>query len=94
VTRLLTVIQYGAAAVLALLAALAVFGGWPAWPPLIAFGVVLVCVLFERAQYKAIADQPPPGWEATGERFIDPETGKQVAVYYDPKSGQRQYVKE
>jgi len=34
------------------------------------------------------------GWEATGERFIDPETGKQVTVYYDPKSGQRQYVKE
>jgi len=94
VTRLLTVLQYGAAIALVVLVALAVLGGWPAWPPLIAFGAVLVFVLFERNQYKAIADRPPPGWEATGERFIDPETGKQVTVYYDPKSGQRQYVKE
>lgn len=93
-TRLLTIVQYCAAAALVVLAALAVFGGWPAWPPLIAFGVVLVFVLFERAQYKTVAERPNPGWEATGERFIDPETGKQVTVYYDPKSGQRQYVKE
>jgi hypothetical protein len=94
VTRLITILQYGAAAALVVLVALAAFGGWPMWPPLIAFGAVLVFVLFERNQYKAIADRPPPGWEATGERFIDPETGKPVAVYYDPKSGQRQYVKE
>jgi hypothetical protein len=94
VTRLLSVLQGCAAVALVVLAALAIFGGWPLWPPLIAFGAVLVFVLFERNQYKAIADRPPPGWEATGERFIDPETGKQVAVYYDPKSGQRQYVKE
>jgi fatty acid desaturase len=94
VTRLLGALQGCAAVALVVLAALAIFGGWPMWPPLIAFGAILVFVLFERNQYKAIADRPPPGWEATGERFIDPETGKQVTVYYDPKSGQRQYVKE
>ena len=93
-TRLLGALQGCAAVALVVLAALAIFGGWPMWPPLIAFGAILVFVLFERNQYKAIADRPPPGWEATGERFIDPETGKQVTVYYDPKSGQRQYVKE
>lgn len=93
-TRLISILQYCAAAALVILTVLAVFGGWSMWPPLIAFGAMFVFVLFERNQYKAITDRPPPGWEATGERFIDPETGKQVTVYYDPKSGQRQYVKE
>ena len=93
-TRLLGVLQGCAAVALVILVALALFGGWPMWPPLIAFGTMLVFVLFERSQYKRVADRPHPGWEATGEKFIDPETGKQVVVYYDPKSGQRQYVNE
>jgi fatty acid desaturase len=94
VTRLLSILQGCAAVALIILVALAIFGGWPMWPPLIAFGAILVFVLFERSQYKTVADRPHPGWEATGEKFIDPETGKQVVVYYDPKSGQRQYVNE
>ena len=93
-TRLLSILQGCAAVALIILVALAIFGGWPMWPPLIAFGAILVFVLFERSQYKTVADRPHPGWEATGEKFIDPETGKQVVVYYDPKSGQRQYVNE
>jgi fatty acid desaturase len=94
VTRLLGVLQGCAAVALVVLVALALLGGWPMWPPLIAFGAILVFVLFERNRYKTVADRPLPGWEATGERFIDPETGKQVTVYYDAKSGQRQYVNE
>jgi hypothetical protein len=94
VTRLLGVLQGCAAVALVVLVALALFGGWPMWPPLIALSAILVLVLFERNRYKTVADRPPPGWEATGERFIDPETGKQVSVYYDPKSGQRQYVND
>ena len=93
-TRLLSVIQGCAAILLAVLLALALFGGWPVWPSLIAIGAILAATLFERFRYKPIADRPPPGWQATGERFIDPESGKPVTVYYDPKSGDRQYVSE
>lgn len=93
-TRLLTAIQGCAAILLAVLVALALFGGWPAWPSLIAIGAILAAMLFERFRYKPIADRPPPGWQATGERFIDPESGKTVTVYYDPETGQRQYVDE
>jgi hypothetical protein len=28
----------------------------------------------------------------TGERFVDPETGKPVMVYYHRPSGERRYV--
>jgi len=34
---------------------------------------------------------PRAGWVATGERFVDPETGKQVSVYSDPRTGEREY---
>ena len=91
-TRLLTVIQGCAAVLLAVLLALAAVGGWPVWPSVAMVAIMLAFVLFERFRYKPIADRPPPGWQATGERFIDPESGKPVTVYYDPKSGARQYV--
>jgi hypothetical protein len=94
VTRLLKVVQGCAAVLLAVLLVLAVVGGWPVWPSFLAVAILLACVLFERFRYKPIADRPPPGWQATGERFIDPETGTPVIVFYDPTSGERQYVKE
>jgi hypothetical protein len=51
-------------------------------------------VLYERSRYKSIADMKPgPDWQATGERFIDPESGKLVEVYFKPASGERMYVK-
>ena len=93
-TRLLSVVQGCAALALIVLVALALFGGWPFWPSLIMIGTILALTLFERFRYKPLADRPPPGWQATGERFIDPESGKAVTVYYDPKSGERQYVSE
>jgi hypothetical protein len=37
---------------------------------------------------------PGPGWEATGERFIDDETGRAVTVYIERASGERRYVNE
>lgn len=33
-----------------------------------------------------------PTWEATDERFLDPQTGETVQVFYDPCSGERRYV--
>jgi hypothetical protein len=51
-------------------------------------------VLYERSRYKSIADKRPgPDWQATGERFIDPESGKLVEVYFKPATGERMYVK-
>jgi hypothetical protein len=57
-------------------------------------GVALVGgILFERGRYKPSATRHPgPDWQATGERFIDPESGKSVTVYYQPATGERRYV--
>jgi hypothetical protein len=49
--------------------------------------------LIERWRYKPLGEHSPgPDWTATGERFVDPETGKLVAVYFHPASGERRYV--
>ncbi len=56
----------------------------------IAAGLVFVGLLAERWVYKPIDSLPPgAGWDRTGERFIDPRTGRAVAVYHDPRTGQR-----
>jgi hypothetical protein len=55
--------------------------------------ILLIGLLIERWRYKPLADRSPgPDWRATGERFVDPETGKLVTVYYHPASGERRYV--
>lgn len=54
----------------------------------------LLAVLIERRRYKPILDQSPgPGWVATPERFIDQASGALVVVYYNPRTGQRAYVR-
>jgi|EndMetStandDraft_6_1072998.scaffolds.fasta_scaffold213093_2 hypothetical protein len=60
---------------------------------LIAGGTITVGTLLERVLYKPLLGvNPGPGWQKTGERFIDPDSGKLVDVFYDPKSGERRYV--
>ena len=83
----------GGALGLALIAALA-GAPFPLVMWLTIIGVMLVGgILFERGRYKPAApDRPGPGWVATGERFIDPESGEEVTVYYQPTSGERRYV--
>ena len=58
------------------------------------FGALLfVGLVFERWRYKPLTgDRLGPDWVATDERFIDPETGKLVTVYYHPATGERRYV--
>ena len=71
---------------IALLAA----GGGPAL--LIVGALVLVTALVERT-YGAPAKRPlGDNWRPTDERFVDPETGKLVTVWFDPTSGERRYV--
>jgi hypothetical protein len=55
--------------------------------------VLLFGLVFERWRYKSVtACRPGPGWVATDERFVDPESGKLVTVFYQPATGERRYV--
>lgn len=69
-------------------------------PPLVvgslALGLMLTLgVIYERVRYKALASRRAgPGWQRTEERFIDPESGKRVTVYFRPSDGERMYVEE
>lgn len=57
-------------------------------------GLILLGTVFERWRYRPNNTRPAAAWEPTGERFEDPETGKTVQVYYDPRSGERRYVSD
>ncbi|MEO8884027.1 MAG: hypothetical protein ABI377_11545 [Devosia sp.] len=55
--------------------------------------LLLAGTLYERIRYKPIEPVAPgPGWEVTGERFVDNETGKLVTVYIQRRTGERKYV--
>jgi hypothetical protein len=55
--------------------------------------VLLLSLAIERARYKKILHAPPAGsWRETEERFVDPESGKLVAVWEEPATGRRAYV--
>ena len=47
--------------------------------------------LFERWRYNNRNASAEGDWQVTGERFVDPETGKNMEVLYDPRSGERRY---
>ena len=50
-------------------------------------------VVWERWRYRMPESAAPgAGWQRTGERFIDPETGQLTEVWYQPVSGERRYV--
>lgn len=79
-----------------ILAAIVVFVlaryAWPASLELFVSGVLIVASLIFEGRYRRnrmpAATQP---WEPTGERFMDPSSGKLVQVYYNPKTGERDY---
>ena len=74
--------------------ALAMLGAVPAAVGLTAWGLILIVgLVIERWRYKPLAERSPgPDWTATDERFVDPETGKLVTVYFHAASGERRYV--
>lgn len=65
-------------------------------PGLQLFGAGLIVggsLLIERWRYRRLGrGRPGPNWRETGERFVDPETGKRITVYHDPVTGERRYV--
>ena len=74
--------------------AIAMVGVFPAAIGLAGWGLLLLIgLLIERWRYKPLGERSPgPDWTATGERFVDPETGKLVVVYFHSASGERRYV--
>jgi hypothetical protein len=64
----------------------------PAGIQALGLGVVLLFAgLFERWRYNNKNALRAGDWRRTGERFIDPTSGKEVEVLYDPRSGERRY---
>lgn len=60
--------------------------------PLAIWGcVIAAAVLVERWRYKARRPEDGDGWQKTDERFIDPESGRAMQVFYNPRSGERRY---
>ncbi|HWZ64564.1 MAG TPA: hypothetical protein VNX02_16215 [Steroidobacteraceae bacterium] len=57
-------------------------------------GVIVLGTAFERWRYRPHDLRPDGGWQPTGERFEDPQTGSTVQVFYDPRSGERRYVSD
>ena len=48
-------------------------------------------ILFERRGYHPHVSQTGGNWQRTGERFVDPTTKREVEVYYNPQTGERDY---
>ncbi len=48
-------------------------------------------IFLERSSYRSKADTTQGKWQATGERFNDPTSGKLIEVYYNPQTGERDY---
>jgi hypothetical protein len=64
-----------------------------AFPPLVFGTLLLLGTFFERWRYKAAQTPGSARGTATGERFVDPETGALMEVYYDAATGERSYVR-
>lgn len=72
-----------------------VAGDFASFLPEAAFGglFLVIALAIERWRYKHVRVQhPDPRWTDTGERFVDPETGRLTAVYFDPDKGERHYL--
>lgn len=67
----------------------------PLWGPAIWLAIALVLMVFERRGYKQPeATAPPSPWRPTEERFVDPESGALVRVFFNPDTGERRYIAE
>lgn len=80
-------------------AILSVCGAW-LWtsgggPVLLIVGViVIITALLEPIYGRANGKPVGRDWRSTDEKFVDPETGKLVTVWFDRKTGERRYVEE
>jgi hypothetical protein len=64
-------------------------------PIVFIFGVLMMVTAALEPVYGHANGKPNgAGWRATDERFVDPETGKLVTVWFAPGSGERRYVED
>jgi hypothetical protein len=83
----------GFAIILTLVGIGCALAGAPGAFPLTFWGLVLMAaVLLERWRYARTAKADERPWQETGERFVDPESGRLMSVQYSPGSGERRYV--
>lgn len=79
---------------IALLAAgawLSIIGAHVVWPLLIWGAILFLGTVFERWRYRPNASREGGDWIATDERFVDPESGQLMQVYYQASTGERRY---
>jgi hypothetical protein len=83
-------IVLAAAGALALIAGIALVIAPPhaGWGIAVFGGLVLLSLAFE-GRYRTSRAATEAKWEPTGEKFIDPGTGRLVEVDYDPRTGER-----
>jgi hypothetical protein len=89
-------IRLGCLAVCVVLLAGTLFGiarGIPLYAPAVIISLFIISLLFERFVYQKLRHgSPGAGWQATEERFVDPQSGKRVTVWFHAVSGERRYV--
>ncbi len=56
--------------------------------------LVLITAALEPIYGRASVKPLGSNWRSTNEKFVDPETGKLVTVWFDPKTGERRYVED
>lgn len=66
-------------------------GHHEAMPAFIWGGLIAVAVWLERWRYRTHEAADSGDWQKTDERFIDPESGQAVQVFYNPRTGERRY---
>ena len=55
--------------------------------------ILAFALIVEDWRYKPLkSHRPGPDWLPTDERFVDPESGKLVTVFYKASTGERRYV--
>ena len=57
--------------------------------------LILIWFFFRQNGYKRHPLDAPPGrdWTLTAERFLDPQSGELLEVWYCPRTGERAYVR-
>jgi hypothetical protein len=56
--------------------------------------VVTATAVLERTYGNLVRRPAGRNWRPTDEKFVDPETGLLVTVWYDPATGDRRYVSD
>ena len=65
---------------------------WVAIDLVVSGGVIVGALAIERGRYRQRLDMASGPWEPTGERFVDPTSGRLMEVRYNRDTGERAYV--